>query len=81
MTPDHGDTSVRAMSENRPTGPYVNVPLSASERDHYLASEAFWTGPRLVGLTAVSLGLALVALYFMAQVTTETTWSDWLIPG
>ena len=70
------------MSESKPAHePYANVPLTPEERERYRASEAFWTGPRLVALTAVTLGAALFALYTMAQVTSETYWRDWLIPG
>jgi hypothetical protein len=60
---------------------FANVPMSEGEQKAYQQSEEFWTGPRLVALTAGTLGVALVVLYLMAQVTSETTWSDWLIPG
>lgn len=61
--------------------PIANVPLSKAEEEAYQAQEAAWTGPRLIGLAFGTLAVCLVVLYSMAQVTSETTWSDWLIPG
>ncbi len=60
---------------------YANVPLSKSAEEAYHRSEEFWSGPKLVSLTVATMAVSLVVLYSMAQVTSETYWSDWLIPN
>ncbi|MEM9193569.1 MAG: hypothetical protein AAGF12_30625 [Myxococcota bacterium] len=60
---------------------YINVPVTAAERERLERQEHTWSSMRLVVLTVVSLGISLVVLYLMAQTTSETYWSDWLIPG
>jgi hypothetical protein len=59
---------------------FVNVPVGSEDAKRIAREETFWTGPRLFGLTVVTLGIALVVLYVAANTTSETTWSDWLLP-
>ena len=46
---------------------YNNVPMDESLARKIEKSDKFWTGPRLVGLTVVTLGGALVFLWMMAN--------------
>ncbi len=41
---------------------YINVPMTDAEKAAFEKSDAFWTGPRLVALCAVTLGGALFLL-------------------
>ena len=59
---------------------YVNIQPTKEEAARIEREENTWTGPRLVALAAATLGTAFVALYLMAQVTSETHWDDWLLP-
>jgi hypothetical protein len=46
---------------------YNNVPMSDALAESVAKSDAFWTGPRLIGLCAVTLGLSLGLLWAMAE--------------
>jgi len=59
---------------------FVNVQVGSEDRERIAREEAFWTGPRLLGLAVATLGAALVVLYAAASTTSESTWSDWLMP-
>ena len=41
---------------------YINIPMTDAEKAAFEKSDAFWTGPRLVALCAVTLGCALFVL-------------------
>lgn len=45
---------------------YVNVPMTDAQKAAFEASDAFWTGPKLVVLCAVTLGAALLLLTSLA---------------
>ncbi len=60
---------------------YINVQMSDDQRKRLEREEHFWTAPRLVALAATTLGTALVVLYLMSSVTTETYWDGWLDPA
>lgn len=59
---------------------FVNVRVSESDERRIAREERSWTGSKLSILCVVFLGICLVALYVMASTTSETTWTDWLIP-
>lgn len=46
---------------------YNNVPMDDADARRIEASDEFWTGPKLVALTVVTLGTALVFLWMMAN--------------
>ena len=46
---------------------YNNVPMSESSARKVAASDKSWTGPKLVVLTAITLGSALAFLWAMAN--------------
>ena len=46
---------------------YNNVPMSDALAQSVAKSDAFWNGPRLIGLCFVTLGLALSLLWAMAE--------------
>lgn len=60
---------------------YINVQMDEANRKRLEAEEHFWTGPKLIGLAATTLGIALVVLWFAASSTSETYWDRWLIPA
>lgn len=45
---------------------YNNVPMTEEEAKLVAERDAFWTGPRFIALTAVSLGIALLILWSAA---------------
>ena len=46
---------------------YNNVPMSDALAESVAKSDAFWTGPKLIGLCFVTLALALGLLWAMAD--------------
>ncbi|MEM6960195.1 MAG: hypothetical protein AAF355_09395 [Myxococcota bacterium] len=46
----------------------VNVPLSEDEERSAKEIDASWTGPKLIVLCAVTLAIALSALYIMSSI-------------
>jgi hypothetical protein len=60
---------------------YINVPMSDAQEQRIVREEHFWTAPRLVLLTVGTLAVALVVLYLMANVKSETYWDNWLLPA
>lgn len=45
---------------------YINVPMSDAEKQAFEASDAYWTGPKLILLLAVTLSAALLLLTSLA---------------
>lgn len=45
---------------------YINIPMTDAEKRAFEATDARWTGPRLVALCAVTLGGALFLLTSLA---------------
>jgi hypothetical protein len=45
---------------------YVNVPMTEAEAKKFQEQDAFWTGPRLIVLCAITLGGALLLLTSLA---------------
>jgi len=64
---------------------YINVPMSDADKKRLEREEHFWTAPRLVVLTFVTLSIALTVLYSMANFVdggkSETYWNDWMKPA
>ncbi len=46
---------------------YINIPVTDAERARIERSDAFWTGPKLIGLLVVTLGIALFVLWAAAN--------------
>jgi hypothetical protein len=46
---------------------YNNVPMSESMAARTEKEDAFWTGPRLIGLSFATLAVAFALLWSMAQ--------------
>lgn len=45
---------------------YVNVPMTEEQARRVAATDAAWTGPKLIALCAATLGLALTVLFLAA---------------
>ncbi|MBW2464945.1 MAG: hypothetical protein JRH11_25065 [Deltaproteobacteria bacterium] len=60
---------------------YINVPMDDANRKRIEREEHFWTAPKLVLLAATTLLTALIVLYAMSSMTTETYWDGWLTPA
>ena len=46
---------------------YNNVPMSEGMANRTAKEDAFWNGPKLIGLSFVTLGLCFALLWAMAQ--------------
>lgn len=46
---------------------YINIPVTDAEMARIERSDAFWTGPKLIGLLVVTLGIALFVLWAAAN--------------
>jgi hypothetical protein len=46
---------------------YNNVPMSDSMAASTAKEDAFWTGPKLIGLSFVTLAIAFTLLWLMAE--------------
>lgn len=46
---------------------YINIPVTEAEKAKIEKSDAFWTGPKLIVLIALTLGSALVVLWLAAN--------------
>lgn len=46
---------------------YNNVPMSENLAARTQKEDAFWTGPKLIGLSLLTLGVAFALLWSMAQ--------------
>ncbi|MBX3245687.1 MAG: hypothetical protein KF901_00750 [Myxococcales bacterium] len=46
---------------------YINVPVTDEEKARIEKTDAAWTGPKLIVLTAVTLGVALLVLWLAAN--------------
>ena len=42
---------------------YINIPMTKAEEERVRQADKFWTGPKLIGLLAVTLGVAFTVLY------------------
>lgn len=80
MTCGEDEATYPAAMADQDAKEFVNVPVSRSDEKRIAREERTWTGRRLSVLCVVFLGICLVALYVMAQTTSETTWTDWLLP-
>ncbi len=58
----------------------MNVDVDDATRERIIRQQKSWGPIKLVGLLAATMAVSLVVLYAMAQTTSQTTWSDWLIP-
>ena len=55
---------------------YNNVPMSEELAKSVARSDAFWTGPKLIMLTAVTLGFCFTLLWLMANRTIGPTFHN-----
>lgn len=46
---------------------YINIPVTDEEKARIEKSDAAWTGPKLIFLTAITLGIALAVLWAAAN--------------
>lgn len=46
---------------------FVNVPVSEDDKRRIVGEDKAWTGPKLIGLMTVSVVIALITLYCMAN--------------
>jgi len=46
---------------------HINVPMSDAMAARTAKEDAFWTGPRLIGLSFVTLAVAFTLLWSMAE--------------
>lgn len=55
--------------------PYINVVVDEATKKRMIEQDQAWNGGKLIALLAVSLGIALVILWAMANVW---YWKGWL---
>lgn len=46
---------------------FINVPMADSQEERFRKEDRFWDGPKLIVLTAVTLGIAWTILYLSAH--------------
>jgi hypothetical protein len=63
---ESGFGSIYAPEQVSMSKSYVNVPMTEAEAKQFQAQDAFWTGPKLIALCAVTLAFALALLTALA---------------
>ncbi|MCS6797609.1 MAG: hypothetical protein NZ898_03605 [Myxococcota bacterium] len=70
----------RAMAILDPSQVPVNVPVTEQEERAIRQADQRWTGPRLVALTLVTLGISIAILYAMASTSAIVPFDAFLLP-